>query len=191
MSSYINSWGRALIPLLFLLGFITSTEAQQQTWVGYVTDTHCGTNCQVTKNMTPDLKCIRRCVKQGSKYGLWSGEKVYALEPQAKAMGFAAKNVKVIGTMTGDTIQATEIRTNCPPNPNISSSSRCACVRQLTIKNYLVNSPVSVKHRNDLGPSFSDSLFKRGSGALEPRVMRAVVPCKHLGLSGSDDPVSG
>src|SRR5439155_19683192 len=110
MSPYLNSSGRALTLLLFLSGFITSTEAQQQTWVGYVTDTHCGTNCQVTKKMTPYLKCIRRCVKEGSKYGLWSGEKVYALEPQAKAMGFAAKNVKVTGTMAGDTIQVSEIK---------------------------------------------------------------------------------
>jgi len=81
----------------------------QQSWVGYVTDTHCGTNCQVTKNMTPDLKCIRRCVKKGSKYGLWSGNKVYALEPQAEATRFAAKSVKVTGTLSGDTIRIAAI----------------------------------------------------------------------------------
>jgi hypothetical protein len=69
--------------------------AQQQSWVGYITDIHCGTNCQVTKNMTPDLKCIRRCVKKGSKYGLWSGNKVHVLEPQTEARRFVAKNVKV------------------------------------------------------------------------------------------------
>ena len=83
--------------------------AQQQSWVGYVTDTHCGTNCQVTKNMTPDLKCIRRCVKKGSKYGLWSGNKVYTLEPQAEITRFAAKNVKVTGTLSGDTIRIAAI----------------------------------------------------------------------------------
>lgn len=99
---------RALIVLML---FSCALEAQQQTWVGYVTDTHCGTNCQVTKNMTPDLKCIRRCVKKGSKYGLWSGDKVYALEPQAEAMRFAAKSVKVTGTMSGDTIRVASIET--------------------------------------------------------------------------------
>jgi hypothetical protein len=92
-----------------LLAASPFARAQQQSWVGYVTDTHCGTNCQVTKNMTPDLKCVRRCVKKGSKYGLWHGSKVYVLEPQAEATRFAAKNVKVTGTLSGDTIRIAAI----------------------------------------------------------------------------------
>jgi hypothetical protein len=104
-----------LVVLLLLLGSSALTQqTQQQTWVGYVTDTHCGANCQVTKNMTPDLKCIRRCVQKGSKYGLWSGDKVYLLEPQAKAMNFAAQNVKVNGTISGDTIQIARIKVLSP-----------------------------------------------------------------------------
>jgi hypothetical protein len=99
------------VVIILMLFSCALANAQQQTWVGYVTDTHCGTNCQVTKNMTPDLKCIRRCVKKGSKYGLWSGDKVYMLEPQAKAMQFAAKNVKVTGTMSGDAIRVAAIET--------------------------------------------------------------------------------
>jgi hypothetical protein len=106
---------RGLVVLLLLLGPSALTQQmQQQTWVGYVTDTHCGTNCQVTKNMTPDLKCIRRCIQKGSKYGLWSGDKVYLLEPQAKAMKFAAQNVKISGTISGDTIQIAEIKMLSP-----------------------------------------------------------------------------
>jgi len=98
-------WPLVVFPSLSF----TLADAQDQVWVGYVTDTHCGTNCQVTKNMTPDLQCIRRCVKEGSKYGLWSGSKVYLLEPQAKALQFAAKNVKVTGTISGDTIRVATI----------------------------------------------------------------------------------
>jgi hypothetical protein len=97
--------------VVFLSLSFTLADAQDQVWVGYVTDTHCGTNCQVTKNMTPDLQCIRRCVKAGSKYGLWSGSKVYLLEPQAKALQFGAKNVKVTGTISGDTIRVATIET--------------------------------------------------------------------------------
>jgi hypothetical protein len=104
-----NSLVRALMVPLCVLCSCAFAEAQQQTWVGYVTDTHCGTNCQVTKNMTPDAGCIRRCVKKGSKYGLWYGDKVYLLEPQTKAMPFAAKNVKVTGTLSGDTIRVAAI----------------------------------------------------------------------------------
>ena len=107
-----------LAVLLLLVGSTGLTQqTQQQSWVGYVTDTHCGTNCQVTKSMTPDLKCIRRCVRSGSKYGLWSGDKVYLLEPQVKAMKFAAQNVKISGTISGDTIQIAEIKMLSPTDP--------------------------------------------------------------------------
>lgn len=87
-----------------LLGFSDST------WTGYVTDTHCGTNCQRTSNMKPDLKCIQLCIRKGSKYGLWSGNQVYVLEPQQQAAPFAAQNVEVRGTMRNGTIQIQSIK---------------------------------------------------------------------------------
>lgn len=59
--------------------------------------------------MTPDRACVRRCVKAGSKYGLWSGNHVYTLEPQSKASKFAAENVRIIGEMSNDTIQIKSI----------------------------------------------------------------------------------
>lgn len=80
------------------------------TWAGYVTDTHCGTNCQRTSHMKPDLKCVQLCVRKGSKYGLWSGNHVYVLEPQQQAASFAAQNVEVTGTMHNDTIHITSIK---------------------------------------------------------------------------------
>jgi hypothetical protein len=79
-------------------------------WTGYVTDTHCGTHCQMTSHMTPHLKCIRLCVNKGSKYGLWSGDRVYVLEPQARAALFAAQQVTVTGTVEGSTIHMRSIR---------------------------------------------------------------------------------
>jgi hypothetical protein len=90
--------------VLLWVGVAMPTPAQEQSWTGFVTDTHCGTNCQLTKNMTPDLHCIRECVRKGSKYGLWSGNKVYVLEPQDRAAKFAAKNVRVSGKLDGETI---------------------------------------------------------------------------------------
>jgi hypothetical protein len=80
-----------------------------KTWDGFVTDTHCGTNCQRTSAMTPDRACVRLCVKRGSKYGLWSGDHVYTLEPQSKASKFAAENVRVTGNLSNDTIQIESI----------------------------------------------------------------------------------
>ena len=101
------AWALAILWAGSSFSFCAS--GNQEAWTGYVTDTHCGTNCQTTSQMTPDLKCIRRCVKKGSKYGLWSGKRVYLLEPQAKAARFAAKNVRVQGILKGDTIQIVSI----------------------------------------------------------------------------------
>ena len=81
-----------------------STPSDAHVWTGYVTDTHCGTHCQVTSHMKPDLHCVRLCVKRGSKYGLWSGKRVYVLEPQAKAAALAAQEVRVTGRIEGNTI---------------------------------------------------------------------------------------
>jgi hypothetical protein len=89
--------------------------ASRQAWQGFVTDTHCGTNCQVTKDMTPDKKCIHRCVKDGSKYGLWVGHHVYELEPQDKAAQYAAKDVSVTGTLDGETIHIDSIKPSKHP----------------------------------------------------------------------------
>jgi hypothetical protein len=95
-----------------LLLFVSSSfvfAQSQDTWEGFVTDTHCGTNCQRTSAMTPDRACVRRCVKQGSKYGLWYRNHVYTLEPQSKAAMFAAENVRVTGDFSNDTIQIKSI----------------------------------------------------------------------------------
>jgi hypothetical protein len=48
-------------------------------------------------------------VHKGSKYGLWYGNHVYELEPQAKAAKFAAENVRVTGTMSNDIIRIESI----------------------------------------------------------------------------------
>jgi hypothetical protein len=101
------------VSWMFVFVLFTVIEAQptksQQTWRGFVTDTHCGTNCQVKKDMTPDKKCVDRCVREGSKYGLWVGRHVYELEPQSKAARFAAIDVTVIGTRKGETIHIDSI----------------------------------------------------------------------------------
>jgi len=102
----------AFFVALFYSSFaVTNTQDNDSTrlWQGYVTDTHCGTNCQVTKDMTPDKKCIVRCVRKGSKYGLWVGDRVYVLEPQSTAARFAAKNVRVKGELQDETLRISAI----------------------------------------------------------------------------------
>lgn len=97
--------------LTFLLGIISVGHAQVplSTWDGFVTDTHCGTNCQRTSTMTPDRACVRLCVRKGSKYGLWYGYRVYLLEPQSKAARYAAQRVHVAGELSNDVIKIMSI----------------------------------------------------------------------------------
>jgi hypothetical protein len=99
-----------MIALVLHTGMGDAQSAKsQQTWQGFVTDTHCGTNCQVTKDMTPDKKCVDRCVREGSRYGLWVGHHVFKLEPQSKAARYAASDVSVTGTLDGETIHINPI----------------------------------------------------------------------------------
>jgi hypothetical protein len=80
-----------LVVLVLHIGTGNAQSSKsQQRWQGFVTDTHCGTNCQVAKNMNPDKKCVNRCVREGSKYGLWVGHHVYELEPQREAARYAS-----------------------------------------------------------------------------------------------------
>jgi len=101
----------AALPLL-LVATLPGTGACAETprsWVGFVTDTHCGVNCQRTSDMKPDVACVRECVRKGSKYGLWYGHHVYELAPQSKAKRFAAENVRVKGRMENDVLHIESI----------------------------------------------------------------------------------
>lgn len=97
----------AVVPLFFSTALCFAQTPT--TWEGFVTDTHCGTNCQRSSDMRPDRACVRICVRKGSKYGLWYGNHVYELEPQAKAAKFAAENVRVTGEMANDIIRIESI----------------------------------------------------------------------------------
>jgi len=58
----------------------------------------------------PDSECIRACVKAGSKYALLVGDKIYALNGDAKQIDhFAGKKVKVAGDVSGTTITLASI----------------------------------------------------------------------------------
>jgi hypothetical protein len=100
---------RGYAVLAFLISTALTFCQSRKTWDGFVTDTHCGTNCQHTSDMKPDRACVRLCVRKGSKYGLWYGNHVYELEPQAQAAKFAAENVRVTGEMANDTIRIRSI----------------------------------------------------------------------------------
>lgn len=84
-----------------------------QTLTGTVSDTMCGAK-HMMANASP-TQCTRECVKQGSDYGLVSGDKVFTLKGDAKLMDkYAGQKVTVKGDISGTTMR---VRSIAPTKP--------------------------------------------------------------------------
>jgi len=81
--------------------------ADDMSWTGTVSDSHCGLN-----HATPSAaaaNCVEKCVAGGAKYVLVSDGKVYQLDAQDKFKGLGGKQVKVSGTLSGDAITVSDV----------------------------------------------------------------------------------
>ncbi|WP_420237353.1 hypothetical protein ACOBR2_17310 [Telmatobacter bradus] len=81
-----------------------------QSFDGFVSDSMCG-----RKHMMPgmsDAQCTQACLKEGSKYVLVAGSKIYTLGAKPEKLApFAGQHVKVDGTLKGTTLDVQSIRT--------------------------------------------------------------------------------
>ncbi len=70
------------------------------TFTGVITDTMCGRDHKAM-NVSPDAKCVRECVRhdKNNKYALLTESGLYVLSDQKAPEQFAAKKVKVTGTL--------------------------------------------------------------------------------------------
>jgi hypothetical protein len=97
----------ALFAGILLMGGLALAAGQEGTWVGVITDSHCG------YKSSHSAACVNKCVMDhGAKYALVNSadKKVYILEPQTKVdASLANENVKVTGTLEGETIQVKSI----------------------------------------------------------------------------------
>ena len=100
-----------LLAVGTLLAVPAAIAASPQTFTGTVSDAMCG-----AKHMMEGkgADCLRACVKQGSKYALAVGDKVYTLDSKDKATldqldKLADQKAKVKGTVDGDTIDVTSV----------------------------------------------------------------------------------
>jgi hypothetical protein len=95
------------LPLLAAVSALPALAAgKSQTLTGQVSDAMCGAKHQMAGNAAA---CTRSCVKQGSKYALVVGDKVYTLQTSDKAAldqlnDLAGAKVKVTGEVSGDSI---------------------------------------------------------------------------------------
>ena len=92
---------KTLTLSLILTGFLFAQNTTK-TYTGVITDTMCGAD-HTHMGVTPNEKCVRDCVKSGNgqwKYALLAaGKKMYVLSDQQTPEKFAARKVKVTGTL--------------------------------------------------------------------------------------------
>ena len=86
-----------LAAFLLCAGMALAAGAPR-TFTGVITDTMCGAD-HSHMGIKPDSKCVRECVRSGSKYALWDGKKLYTLSDQQTPEKFAAEKVKITGTL--------------------------------------------------------------------------------------------
>ena len=78
-------------------------SAMPKTLTGIVSDSMCGAH-HMAKDKSP-AECTRMCIKQGMKYALVVGSKVYTLEGhEAELDKLAGEKVTVKGEVTGGTL---------------------------------------------------------------------------------------
>lgn len=90
---------RKLFAVLFLAA-VLAAAADQQTFVGVITDTMCGANHK-PMNVSPESKCVKDCIRMDKKvkYALYDGKNVYTLSDQQSPEAFAAQKVKITGKL--------------------------------------------------------------------------------------------
>ena len=92
---------KTIATLLICAGLVLGA-AGKQTFTGVITDTMCGA-AHGMMGVKPDSKCVRLCVKDGSKYALLVGKEVYTLSDQKTPDKYAGGKVKVTGTLDAKT----------------------------------------------------------------------------------------
>lgn len=90
---------RKLFAVLFSAA-VLAAAADQQTFVGVITDTMCGANHK-PMNVSPESKCVKDCIRMDKKvkYALYDGKNVYTLSDQQSPEAFAAQKVKITGKL--------------------------------------------------------------------------------------------
>jgi hypothetical protein len=71
------------------------------TFTGVITDSMCGIEHK-HMNAGPDPDCVKACIRSSNgkyKYVLFDGSKIYRLSDQQTPEKFAAKKVKITGTL--------------------------------------------------------------------------------------------
>ena len=92
---------------ILMVASLALASPKEQTFTGAISDSMCGAS-HMMEGSAKD--CTLKCAKDGSKFVLVDpAEKVYQLSDQKAPEAFAGANVKVTGTLNGDTIEVKSI----------------------------------------------------------------------------------
>ena len=116
MRSGLAKIGTGFTYVVLAVGLLVAPAfaAKAETFTGEVGDVMCGAKHEMAGSAA---ECTRDCAKQGSKYALIVGDKVYTLETTDKAAldqldKLAGQKAKVTGTASGTTIQVSSVAAN-------------------------------------------------------------------------------
>ncbi len=98
---------KVLLLAISLLVFGCLAYSADKTFVGTVSDEHCGAK-HATASADAEA-CVEKCVSGGAAYVLVSHGKVYKLDAQDKFKGMGGKSVKVTGSLSDDTITVASV----------------------------------------------------------------------------------
>lgn len=84
------------------------SSASAKTLTGIVSDSMCGAH-HMAKDKSP-AECTRTCIKQGTKYALVVGKKVYTLDGhEAELDKFAGEKATVTGSVMGEMVMVESV----------------------------------------------------------------------------------
>lgn len=96
-----------LFASLVMLASLAFASPKKQTFTGAISDSMCGASHMMSGSARD---CTLKCVENGSKFVLVAPDgKIYQLSDQKKPRAFAGENVKITGTLSGDTIEVSSI----------------------------------------------------------------------------------
>lgn len=98
-----------MIATILALGASQLSAANQQQLTGVVSDSMCGAS-HMAKDKTA-AECTRMCVKDGSKYALVVGDKVYTLSGhEAELDKLAGEKATINGDLSGTNVKVSSVQ---------------------------------------------------------------------------------
>lgn len=99
---------KLVIASLFAVS-LGSIAAMAEDLTGYISDSHCGAKHHEVSEA--NTKCVTGCLKGGDPVLVVGGDKVmkFDADSAAKAKEFAGQNVKISGSVDGNTVKISSI----------------------------------------------------------------------------------